>query len=101
MQDRPATLKGITTKATSAVASGGIKIRLHRRDYLTMKLRLRPVWIRWLDTWETGEDFYGLAEGSQDHYLGILIDKAIETRDPVESSTQIWGTATDHTDRTD
>jgi hypothetical protein len=47
---------------------------------------------------ETGEAFYGLAEGSQDHYLGILIDKAIETRDPVESSTQIWGTATDHKD---
>jgi GFO/IDH/MocA oxidoreductase family protein len=47
---------------------------------------------------KTGEAFYGLAEASQDHYLGILIDKAVETGNLVESSTQIWGNATDHTD---
>jgi hypothetical protein len=41
---------------------------------------------------ETGNSFYGLAEASQDHYLGILIDRAAETGNPVESSTQIWGT---------
>src|SRR6516165_10154193 len=39
---------------------------------------------------ETGEPFYGLAEGCQDHYLSILIDRAVTTRGPVESCTQIW-----------
>jgi predicted dehydrogenase len=39
---------------------------------------------------ETGEPFYGLAEGCQDHYLSILIDRAVATGRPVESSTQVW-----------
>jgi hypothetical protein len=44
---------------------------------------------------ETGESFYGLAEASQDHYLGILIDRAIETGHPVESSAQVWTRGTE------
>jgi hypothetical protein len=39
---------------------------------------------------ETGNSFYGLAEASQDHYLGILIDRAAKTGDALESSSQIW-----------
>jgi predicted dehydrogenase len=39
---------------------------------------------------ETGNSFYGLAEGSQDHYLGILIDRAAKTGNVLESSNQIW-----------
>jgi hypothetical protein len=39
---------------------------------------------------ETGESFYGLAEAAQDHYLGLLIDKAIDTGHPLESSAQVW-----------
>jgi hypothetical protein len=47
---------------------------------------------------ETGEAFYGLAEASQDHYLSILIDRAVETGNAVKSSTQIWGMAADYRD---
>jgi predicted dehydrogenase len=39
---------------------------------------------------ETGNSFYGLAEASQDHYLGILIDRAAKTGNPFESSNQVW-----------
>jgi hypothetical protein len=39
---------------------------------------------------ETGSSFYGLAEASQDHYLGILIDRAAKTSNALESSNQIW-----------
>ena len=39
---------------------------------------------------ETGEPFYGLAEGCQDHYLSILIARAVATGGPVESGAQIW-----------
>src|SRR5262249_28024923 len=39
---------------------------------------------------ETGESFYGLAQGCQDHYLSILIDRAVTSGGPVESRTQIW-----------
>ena len=39
---------------------------------------------------ETGESFYGFAEGCQDHYLSILIDRAVTSGGPVESCPQIW-----------
>src|SRR5260370_22112162 len=39
---------------------------------------------------ETGNSFYGLAEASQDHYLGILVDRAAKTGNVLESSNQIW-----------
>jgi len=39
---------------------------------------------------ETGVSFYDLAEASQDHYLGILIDRAAKTGTSLESSSQIW-----------
>jgi len=39
---------------------------------------------------KTGNSFYGLAEASQDHYLGILIDRAAKTGNPFESSNQVW-----------
>jgi predicted dehydrogenase len=39
---------------------------------------------------ETGNSFYGLAEASQDHYLGILIDRVAKTGNPFESSKQVW-----------
>ena len=43
--------------------------------------------------WEyvnVGQDFYGLAEASQDHYLGMMIQQAIESKEPVKTETQIW-----------
>ncbi len=37
-----------------------------------------------------GPDFYSLAEASQDHYLGLMVRKAIETKGPVLTKTQPW-----------
>lgn len=37
-----------------------------------------------------GPDFYPLAEASQDHYLSMMIDKAITTNEPVKTETQSW-----------
>ena len=39
---------------------------------------------------ETGENFYSLAEGSQDHYLSILLDGAAETGEVVRVERQPW-----------
>ena len=44
---------------------------------------------------ETGEPFYGLAEGSQDHYLGMLIDRAVTSGGPLESCGQVWARTAD------
>ncbi|MGW8482047.1 Gfo/Idh/MocA family protein [Microbacterium sp. NPDC055903] len=37
-----------------------------------------------------GDAFYGLAEASQDHYLGMLVARAAESGDVVRSERQIW-----------
>jgi hypothetical protein len=39
---------------------------------------------------ETGNSFYDLAEAAQDHYLGILIERAAKSGNRFESSNQIW-----------
>jgi hypothetical protein len=38
----------------------------------------------------TGEAFYGLAEASHDHYLGMLVDEAAESGAPVRSGDVPW-----------
>lgn len=37
-----------------------------------------------------GPDFYSLQEASQDHYLGFMIQKAIETGQSVHTEKQPW-----------
>jgi len=37
-----------------------------------------------------GPEFYGLPEASQDHYIGMLMEKAIKTGETVVSERQIW-----------
>ncbi|MBW4080288.1 Gfo/Idh/MocA family protein [Paenibacillus sp. S150] len=37
-----------------------------------------------------GPDFYSLAEASQDHYLGMMIERAIQTGETVKTQPQIW-----------
>jgi predicted dehydrogenase len=39
---------------------------------------------------EGGSEFYGLAEASQDHYLSMMINQAIDTCEPVHTSLQPW-----------
>ena len=42
------------------------------------------------ETVEGGPEFYSLAEASQDHYLSILMNQAVESGEPVQSQSQIW-----------
>jgi predicted dehydrogenase len=37
-----------------------------------------------------GQSFYSLAEAAQDHYLGIMVNRAVETREPVQTVKQVW-----------
>jgi len=37
-----------------------------------------------------GIDFYSLAEASQDHYLSLMIDKAVSTGEKVKTESQPW-----------
>lgn len=39
---------------------------------------------------EGGPDFYSLAEASQDHYLSLLMNQAVESGQTVKSQSQIW-----------
>jgi hypothetical protein len=39
---------------------------------------------------QTGQDFYSLAEGSQDHYLSLMIDEAVRTGEKVKTEFQPW-----------
>ena len=39
---------------------------------------------------EGGPDFYSLAEASQDHYLSLLMNQAVESGQTVKSESQIW-----------
>lgn len=39
---------------------------------------------------EGGPDFYSLAEASQDHYLSLLMNQAVESGQTVQSQSQIW-----------
>jgi predicted dehydrogenase len=38
----------------------------------------------------TGQDFYSLAEGSQDHYLSLMINEAVRTGEKIETKRQPW-----------
>lgn len=46
--------------------------------------------LKMADYVDGGPDFYSLAEACQDHYLGILIQQAQETGQPVTAETQPW-----------
>jgi len=37
-----------------------------------------------------GPEFYSVAEASQDHYLGMMIEKAILSGEVVETQHQRW-----------
>jgi hypothetical protein len=37
-----------------------------------------------------GESFYGVAEASYDHYLGLMISKAVETGELVKVEVPAW-----------
>ena len=37
-----------------------------------------------------GPSFYSLAEASQDHYLSMMMQKAIQSKVPVQTSKQVW-----------
>jgi predicted dehydrogenase len=39
---------------------------------------------------KTGEDFYSLAEGSQDQYLSLMIDEAVRTGEKIHTKSQPW-----------
>ncbi len=39
---------------------------------------------------EGGPDFYSLAEAAQDHYLNLMMQKALSSRDPVQTMSQVW-----------
>jgi hypothetical protein len=39
---------------------------------------------------KTGQDFYNLAEGSQDHYLSLMINEAVRTGEKVRTESQPW-----------
>lgn len=39
---------------------------------------------------KTGQDFYSLAEGSQDHYLSLMVDEAVRTGEKVKTESQPW-----------
>jgi len=38
----------------------------------------------------TGKEFYPLWEASQDHYLGLLVAQAIQSKEPVQATRQPW-----------
>ena len=38
----------------------------------------------------TGESFYSLAQASQDHYLGLMIHRSLETDSAIKTETQPW-----------
>ena len=39
---------------------------------------------------ENGTPFYSLAEAAQDHYIGMMIEQAQQTGEPVASTPQPW-----------
>ncbi|MCW8133060.1 MAG: Gfo/Idh/MocA family oxidoreductase [Planctomycetota bacterium] len=43
---------------------------------------------------DEGQEFYGIPEGCQDHYLALTMDQAIKTGQPVQATRQPWARAT-------
>lgn len=39
---------------------------------------------------KNGQDFYSLAEGSQDHYLSLMINEALRTGEKIKTESQPW-----------
>jgi hypothetical protein len=39
---------------------------------------------------KTGEDFYSLAEGSQDHYLSLMMGEAVRSGETIKTERQPW-----------
>jgi hypothetical protein len=39
---------------------------------------------------QTGQDFYSLAEGSQDHYLSLMMGEAVRTGEKIKTESQPW-----------
>jgi hypothetical protein len=39
---------------------------------------------------KSGQDFYSLSEASQDHYLGMMVSKALNTGEKIITETQSW-----------
>jgi hypothetical protein len=39
-----------------------------------------------------GPSFYGLAEAAQDHYLGLMVAKAVSSSETVRTTFQAWAT---------
>jgi hypothetical protein len=37
-----------------------------------------------------GEEFYSLAEASQDHYLALIVDRAVKNKEKITTVTQPW-----------
>jgi len=46
--------------------------------------------VRMAEYVESGKEFYSLADASQDHYLNLMAEKAIETGMPIETKKMPW-----------
>lgn len=57
------------------------------------ELAVARVMGRMADYVESGVPFYSLADGSQDHYLGILVTQAVKSGDAVHCEPQAWSNA--------
>lgn len=68
---------------------------VYRNEFIPARLyddeiAIATCMMKMVDYAEGGPSFYSLAEASQDVYLGILIDQAIQSGEAVESVDQPW-----------
>ena len=86
---RPATWRATTSSGSRRVPSGCIgtlrPARLSDEEIAVATSLVRMH--QWLDG---GPDICSLAHGAQDHYLGLMIDAAIASGEPVEVSGHLW-----------